>query len=87
MPTLTVEGGVLIRDGRPHQLISAAAHYFRILPELWEDRLERLAAMGVNAIETYVPGTSMPPTYRPSTSTAGATSRGSSVRPADSIST
>ncbi|MGW1091550.1 glycoside hydrolase family 35 protein [Streptomyces sp. NPDC002596] len=43
-----------LRDGRPHQIISAAIHYFRVHPELWEDRLRRLRAMGVNTVETYI---------------------------------
>ncbi|WP_406458804.1 glycoside hydrolase family 35 protein [Streptomyces sp. NBC_00876] len=43
-----------LRDGQPHQIISAAIHYFRVHPELWEDRLRRLRAMGVNTIETYI---------------------------------
>jgi beta-galactosidase GanA len=42
------------RDGRPHQVVSAAMHYARVHPDLWSDRLHRLAAMGVNTVETYV---------------------------------
>ena len=30
-------------------------HYFRTLPEQWEDRLEKIAAAGFNCVETYVP--------------------------------
>lgn len=37
------------------QVISGALHYFRVHPSAWADRLERLAAMGVTAVETYVP--------------------------------
>ncbi|MEV7416548.1 beta-galactosidase [Streptomyces sp. NPDC089919] len=51
---LTVEGDVLLRGGRPHQVVSAAVHYFRVRPELWRDRLLRLRAMGVNTVETYI---------------------------------
>ena len=29
-------------------------HYFRILPEYWEDRLRKLKAAGFNTVETYV---------------------------------
>jgi beta-galactosidase len=50
-----VENGEFTRDGRPHQVISGAIHYFRVHPDLWEDRLRRLRAMGLNAIETYIP--------------------------------
>ena len=42
------------RNGQPHQIISGAVHYFRIPPELWEDRLLRLKALGCNTVETYV---------------------------------
>ena len=51
---LTTTDDGFLRDGRPHRIVSAAVHYFRILPELWRDRLERLRAMGVNTVETYV---------------------------------
>ena len=42
-------------DGTPLKIISGAIHYFRILPQYWQDRLEKLKAMGCNTVETYVP--------------------------------
>nr|WP_329811810.1 beta-galactosidase [Streptomyces sp. GSL17-113] len=51
---LTVDARGFLRAGRPHQIISAAVHYFRVLPEQWSDRLARLRAMGVNTVETYI---------------------------------
>lgn len=42
-------------DGSPFQIISGAIHYFRIMPEYWQDRLEKAKAMGLNTVETYVP--------------------------------
>lgn len=36
-------------------IISGAFHYFRVHPDQWRDRLERLAVMGLDTIETYVP--------------------------------
>jgi beta-galactosidase len=51
---LLVEGDHFLRDGRPHQVISGAIHYFRVHPDLWADRLARLRALGLNTIETYV---------------------------------
>ena len=42
-------------DGRPFQIISGSIHYFRIVPEYWRDRLEKLKAMGCNTVETYIP--------------------------------
>lgn len=42
-------------DGNPVKIISGAIHYFRIVPEYWRDRLEKLKAMGCNTVETYIP--------------------------------
>ncbi|MFD6698578.1 MULTISPECIES: beta-galactosidase family protein [unclassified Microbacterium] len=52
---LTYEDGVLQRQGRPFRMLSGAVHYFRIHPDQWEDRLRRLAAMGANTVDTYIP--------------------------------
>lgn len=41
-------------DGQPYHVISGAIHYFRIVPQYWRDRLEKLKAMGCNTVETYV---------------------------------
>lgn len=41
-------------DGKPFHIISGAIHYFRTVPEYWQDRLEKLKAMGCNTVETYV---------------------------------
>jgi hypothetical protein len=48
------DDGTLLRDGRPHRVVSGAIHYFRVHPDLWADRLLRIAAMGCNTVETYV---------------------------------
>ncbi|MCI8443071.1 MAG: beta-galactosidase [Provencibacterium sp.] len=42
-------------DGQPLQIISGAIHYFRVVPEYWQDRLEKLKALGCNTVETYIP--------------------------------
>ena len=42
-------------DGKPFHIISGAIHYFRIVPQYWRDRLEKLKAMGCNTVETYIP--------------------------------
>lgn len=41
--------------GEEFKLISGAIHYFRTVPEYWQDRLEKLKLMGCNAVETIVP--------------------------------
>ena len=42
-------------NGEPFQIISGSIHYFRVLPEYWRDRLEKLKNMGCNTVETYIP--------------------------------
>lgn len=53
--TLTARDGRLWRDGREYRLLSGSVHYFRVHPAQWQDRLRRLAAVGANAVDTYVP--------------------------------
>lgn len=42
-------------DEKPFKIISGAIHYFRTVPEYWQDRLEKLVNMGCNTVETYIP--------------------------------
>lgn len=42
-------------DGEETLLVSGAMHYFRTLPEQWEDRLDKIVDAGFNCVETYVP--------------------------------
>ncbi|MCX6992658.1 MAG: beta-galactosidase [Kiritimatiellaeota bacterium] len=37
------------------RLLAGALHYFRVVPEYWEDRLKKLKYLGLNTVETYVP--------------------------------
>lgn len=39
-------------NGKKFRLLSGAMHYFRVLPELWEDRLIKMKAAGFNGVET-----------------------------------
>ena len=39
---------------KPFKIYSGAMHYFRTLPEYWEDRLLKLKLAGFNTVETYV---------------------------------
>ncbi|UOQ85049.1 glycoside hydrolase family 35 protein [Gracilibacillus salinarum] len=52
---LTTKNGQFYLDGKPFQILSGGIHYFRIVPEHWEDRLQKLKAMGLNTVETYIP--------------------------------
>lgn len=54
MKPVTIEGNDFVQDGQPLQIIAGAMHYFRVVPEYWEDRLRKLAACGLNTLETYV---------------------------------
>lgn len=51
---LEIKNGEFTVDGKPFKIYSGAMHYFRILPEYWEDRLAKLKAAGLNTVETYV---------------------------------
>lgn len=51
---LTLNEKDFLLDGAPLRILSGALHYFRVLPEQWEDRLRKLRAMGLNTVETYV---------------------------------
>lgn len=51
---LEIKGNEFYLDGKPHRIFSGCMHYFRILPEYWEDRLRKLKAAGFNTVETYV---------------------------------
>lgn len=42
-------------DGKPFKIISGGIHYFRVVRPYWQDRLEKLKAMGCNTVETYIP--------------------------------
>ncbi|MEE1283427.1 MAG: beta-galactosidase, partial [Acutalibacteraceae bacterium] len=49
-----VKGKEFLLNGKPFKIYSGAMHYFRTLPEYWEDRLLKLKLAGFNTVETYV---------------------------------
>ena len=53
MPNLTYNKDQFLLDGKPFTIISGTIHYFRVVPEYWEDRLKKLKACGFNTVETY----------------------------------
>ena len=55
MGTFTYSDKNFLMNGKPFRVISGAIHYFRVVPEYWEDRLKKLRACGFNTVETYVP--------------------------------
>ncbi len=54
MAKVEVSQGAIRIDGKATQIISGTIHYFRVLPQLWRDRIEKAKMMGLNCIETYV---------------------------------
>ncbi|TMS38621.1 hypothetical protein L596_005306 [Steinernema carpocapsae] len=53
--TFTVEGDLFMLNGEPFRYISGSIHYFRIHPNQWNDRLQKIRAAGLNAIQFYIP--------------------------------
>jgi len=49
-----IKNGKFLLHGGEFKLYSGAVHYFRTVPEDWEDRLRKLKACGFNTVETYV---------------------------------
>ncbi len=52
--TFGVKDDRFVLNGEPFNIYSGAMHYFRTLPEYWEDRLLKLKKAGFNTVETYV---------------------------------
>ena len=50
---LTHKNRQFFMDGKPFHIHSGSIHYFRTLPQQWEDRLQKLKDCGLNTVETY----------------------------------
>ena len=48
-----VIGKDFVIDGQPTKIVSGAVHYFRNLPDTWDDIFCKLVALGCNCVETY----------------------------------
>ena len=55
MGTFAIGEEDFLLRGEPFRVLSGAIHYFRVHPELWQDRIRKARLMGLNTIETYVP--------------------------------
>lgn len=44
-----------VKDGKPFRILSGSVHYFRVVPEYWEDRLTKLKLLGCNTVDTFIP--------------------------------
>lgn len=51
--TFEIKGKEFIKDNEPIKIISGAVHYFRNMPDTWDDIFEKMKAMGCNCVETY----------------------------------
>ena len=60
--TAVVNSDGVFVDGKPYWLLTGEIHYFRVQPEYWRDRLEKLRACGLNTVSTYCPWNSHEPT-------------------------
>lgn len=54
MNHFTYNGSSFLFNQEKCNIYSGSIHYFRVLPEMWEDRLSKLKAAGLNTVETYV---------------------------------
>ena len=50
---LTVKNKKFFLDGKEFKIQSGSFHYFRALPQYWEDILTKIKAAGLNCVETY----------------------------------
>lgn len=49
------ENNQFLKDGKPFRYIAGSIHYFRVPSYYWRDRLTKMRAAGLNAIEFYIP--------------------------------
>ena len=52
--TIDYDKNEFIKDGNPFRYVSGSLHYFRVPSELWADRMSKMRAAGLNALQTYV---------------------------------
>ena len=50
--TIDYENDCFLKDGKPFRYISAGMHYFRVPRMYWKDRLLKIKAAGLNAVQT-----------------------------------
>ncbi|XP_062502791.1 beta-galactosidase-like isoform X2 [Corticium candelabrum] len=52
--TIDYDNDRFVRDGKPFRYVSGSFHYFRVPSAYWKDRLLKMRAAGLNAVQTYV---------------------------------
>lgn len=53
--TIDYDNNMFRMDGKPFRYVSGSIHYSRIPSYYWKDRLQKMKAAGLNAIQVYVP--------------------------------
>ena len=53
--TVEIRNKQFLVDGKPQIILSGEIHYYRLKPEDWQDRIDKLKAAGCNAVASYVP--------------------------------
>lgn len=54
-PSFAIADNEFVRDGEAFRIRGGCLHYFRVHPFYWRDRMLRMKALGLNAVESYVP--------------------------------
>ncbi|CAB4022135.1 beta-galactosidase isoform X1, partial [Paramuricea clavata] len=52
--TIDYERDCFLKDGKEFRYISGGFHYFRVPRYYWKDRLLKIKAAGLNAVQSYV---------------------------------
>lgn len=50
--TIDWKNNVFLRDGEPFRYIAGSFHYFRVPKFYWQDRMSKMRAAGLNAVQT-----------------------------------
>ena len=48
-----IKNNQFLKNGKPIKIISGAVHYFRNMPDTWNDIFKKMKALGCNCVETY----------------------------------
>ena len=50
--TIDSKNDCFLKDGKPFRYVSGGMHYFRVPRAYWKDRLLKIKASGLNAVQT-----------------------------------
>jgi len=54
MSVFEIKADAYYLNGEPFRIVAGAMHYFRVHPDYWRDRMEKMRLMGLNTLETYI---------------------------------